>query len=109
MAEPLRTDTKISLLVIDAAGKEHLLNGPVCDGRPFLPVREGLVEYVVSFSQLSRGVVLRKEGKDLVMRLTFKDGREEEVRVSADTFCRASSPIGRASFYLKDIKEIQVR
>lgn len=108
MAEPVK-DKGLKVEVEDQKGVKHHLNGLVCGGRAYLKVREGSLEYSIDPSSLKSLEVLSQERDQLRIRLKLKDGSLKEYTVPVDTYCKAKSNVGEASFYLRDIKTIFIK
>ncbi len=108
MAEPVK-DSKLKIEVEDKDGLRHNLKGLVCNGRGYLKVKEGNLEYTVNFSTLRAIEVLGQEGQQLKVKLSLKDGPTREYNVPANTYCKANSQMGEAGFYLRDVKTIFIK
>lgn len=108
MSEPIK-DSKIKVVVEDKSGVRHNFNGIVCNGREYLRVKEGSVDYSIDFSAIERIEVLSQEGKDIKLKVYTKGGGSKEYLVSANTHCKSKIPIGYAGFYLKDVKDIFIK
>lgn len=105
MSEPVK-NTKLKVELEDRSGIKHSLKGLVCNGKPFLRVREGNVEYSVDFSSLRRIEILGQDGNQIRVKLLFRDGSSKEYFLPLNTYCKANSQAGEAGFYLKEVKNI---
>ncbi|MFN3870974.1 MAG: hypothetical protein ACK4MW_05780 [Aquificaceae bacterium] len=108
MSEPIK-DSNIEVTVEDKSGIRHNLKGLVCNGREYLRVREGSIDYSINFSSIERIEVLSQEGKDIKLRIYTNDGGSKEYLVSANTHCKSKTPTGHAGFYIKDVKNIFIK
>ncbi|MEJ5339559.1 MAG: hypothetical protein ACK42C_03725 [Aquificaceae bacterium] len=108
MAEPPR-DNRLRIELEDREGLKHSLRGLSCNGRGYLRVREGGLEYAINFSVLRSLEVISQDGQQLKVRLSLKDGTSKEYYLPANTYCKGGSQVGEAGFYLKDIKNIFIR
>lgn len=102
-------DSRLKVEVEDREGLKHQLAGLSCSGRPHLKVKEGNLEYAIDFSAVRSIQVVGQEGQNLRLRLSFVNGTSKEYLIPANTYCRASSHVGEAGFYLKDIKAIFIK
>ncbi|MCS6957449.1 MAG: hypothetical protein RMK75_03205 [Aquificaceae bacterium] len=105
MSEPVK-NPKLKVELEDRSGIKHSLKGLVCNGKPFLKVREGNVEYSVDFSSLRGVEILGQDGNQIRVRLLFRDRSSKEYFLPLNTYCRANSQAGEAGFYLKEVKNI---
>jgi hypothetical protein len=111
-AEPVRVPKEtqsITIDVIDRAGKVHRLKGISCNGRSYLRVRKGSVEYSISLKSLKEIKVLESKGMDTSVRVVLLDGTSDNFKVSSSTICMSESKLGEASFYIKNIQSITFR
>ncbi len=105
MAEPVK-DKNLLIEVEDREGIRHNLRGLACNGKDYIKVKEGALEYAVGFKSLKSVEVLSQEGQNLRVRLSFKQGSVKEYLIPTTVHCKAVSDVGDVSFYLKDIKVI---
>ncbi len=105
MAEPVK-DSKLRVELEDKDGLKHSLRDLTCNGRSYLRLKEGKVEYVVNFSSLKSIEVINQEGQQLKVRLYLKDGPSRDYLIPANTYCKGNSQTGEAGFYLRDVKTI---
>ncbi len=105
MGEPVK-EGKLKFVVEDKEGIRHNLSSLACDGRTYIRVKEGNLEYSIDFSSLDKVEVLTQRDKDLKLKLYLKNGGSKEYIVSPNTYCKGKSQMGQASFYLRDVKFI---
>ncbi|RMH05198.1 MAG: hypothetical protein D6699_03630 [Aquificota bacterium] len=108
MAEPV-ANKNLRLELVDKDGVRHELTGLLCGGRDYLRVKEGAVSYAVPFSSVKSVQTLKHEDNLLKLRVELKGQGVKELYVPADTFCKANSKLGQASFYLRDVRSILFR
>lgn len=108
MAEPVG-DKNLRVELTDKEGVKHELTGLLCGGRDYLRVKEGAVEYAVPFSSIRYMEPIKQEGNLLRLKVELKGYGNKELLVPADTLCKANSKLGRASFYLRDVRAILFR
>ncbi len=106
MAEPMKPSKSLMVRVIDREGVEHNLKGVVCNGRDYLRVKEGNLEYTIPFDMIKHISLLSQNGELLVLRVEFVNGSKEKVYVSANTYCTSLWEFGKVGFYMRDIKDI---
>jgi hypothetical protein len=106
MAEPVKLSKNIHIKVIDAEGITHHLRGISCNGRDYLKVREGSIEYSIPFESIKHIKVLSQKEGILDINVELTDGTERRISVSANTYCTSQSELGKASFYIKDVRDI---
>ncbi len=108
MAEPIK-DTRLRIELEDREGVRHSLRGLFCNGKDYLKVREGSVDYSITFGSISSIEVLGQDPSGLRIRVNSREGTTKEYFLSPNTYCRASSKLGEAGFYLKDVKTIFIK
>lgn len=108
MSEPIK-DTRLRIELEDRKGVKHNLRGLLCNGKDYLKVREGSVEYSIAFSSLNSIEVLGQDPSGLRIRVNPREGTTKEYSLSPSTYCRGSSKLGEAGFYLKDAKTIFIK
>ncbi len=111
-AEPVRVPKEtqdIAIDVVDRSGKVHMLKGISCNGRSYLRVKKGSVEYSISLKSLKEIKVLETKGMDTTVRVILRDGTSDNFRVSSSTICMSESKLGEATFYIKNIQSITFR
>ncbi len=106
MAEPVKMNKNLSVRVIDADGVTHNLRGISCNGRGYLRVREGSVEYAISFENIRHIKVISQKEDAIDVKVQLVNGIEKHINISTNTYCTSQSELGKASFYIKDVKDI---
>ncbi len=109
VAEPVRVPREtenITVEVIDTSGQLHKLKGISCNGKSYLRVKKGSVEYSIALKSLKEVNVERKKGSLVTVSVVMRDGLKDTFNVSASTVCMSESKLGEATFYIKNVKRI---
>ncbi len=112
VAEPVRVPREtqnIVIDVVDSEGKVHRLKGISCNGKGYLRVRKGSVEYSISLKSIKEIKVLEKGPNKVLLRVITLDGVSDNFNVSPSTICMSESKIGEANFYIKNVQSITFR
>ncbi len=106
MAEPAKVNTQLSLKVVDKEGITHQLKGISCNGKTYLKVKEGSIEYAVPFDDIKHIKVISQKENGLEVDVELKGGSKKRIKLDANTYCTSMSELGRANFYMKDVRDI---
>jgi len=93
--------------VTDTQGVSHDLRGLECsDG--ILRLKRGALDYSIPLSSVRRIVVLSSAADRVRLRVEFKEGSSEEFEASVSTRCISRSKAGSVSFYMSEIREMEL-
>lgn len=106
MAEPVKVNTQLSVKVVDREGITHQLKGISCNGRTYLKVKEGGVDYAVPFENIKQIRVLSQKEDGLEVDVEFRGGLKKHIRLDLGTYCTYISELGKANFYIRDVRDI---
>ena len=111
MSEPASVPPEMKNLrakVVDRKGVEHQLRGLVCNQGGTVKFKKGTVDYTLSLSSIRMIEVLGEEEGSVRVRVKLKDGEEEVFNLPSSTRCTADSDVGSVSFYINEIKSIEL-
>jgi len=106
MGEPVKLNKNLHIQVVDKEGITHKFSGILCNGRDYLRVKEGSVEYSVPFENVRQISVLSQRGESVYVKLILTNGVEKEIALSSNTYCTSQSELGKAGFYIRDVRDI---
>ncbi|MFN3813233.1 MAG: hypothetical protein ACK4SM_01240 [Aquificaceae bacterium] len=109
MAEPVKPSKDLMVEVIDREGIEHNLRGMVCNGKDYLRVKEGNLDYTIPFDMIKHISLLTQNGGLLILQIEFVNNRKENVSINANTYCTSIWEFGKVGFYMRDIKDIFIK
>jgi len=111
MSEPAEIPPELRDLkvkVTDAEGVTHSLRGFRC-GDGVLRLKRGALSYNISLSTVRKITLLSASEGIARVRVEFRDGGSEEFSVPASTKCESESDVGNVSFYISEIREIELQ
>jgi hypothetical protein len=106
MAEPVKVNTHLLVKVVDKEGITHQLKGISCNGRTYLKIKEGSVDYAVPFEDIRHIRVLSQKEDGLEVDMELKGGLKKHARLDLGTYCTSISELGKANFYIRDVRDI---
>jgi len=111
MSEPVNVPSEVKNLkakVVDAKGVEHELGELVCGRGGAIRFEKGSLDYTVPLTSIKRLEVLEEDGTSVRVRVVLKGGKEEIFSVPSSTKCTADSEVGSVSFYINEIKSLEL-
>lgn len=111
MSEPASLPSElrsVPVVVVDSEGTTHELLGLRCEGRGELELRKGNVDYKLSLLSVRRIEVIGEDGEKIRLKVTMKGGKSGEFFVERSLKCSAESDIGEVSFYLGDVRTVEI-
>lgn len=111
MSEPASLPPELRNLkvkVLDSKGVVHELTTLKCNEGINLKLKRGSLEYTIPFTEVRKIEVVEVAEDRTKVELTLKDGKRETFYTSSSTRCTAISDVGNVSFYISEIKSIEV-
>jgi len=110
MSEPASVPSElreVKVRITDMQGVSHSLKGIRCsDGT--LRLRRGTLSYSIPLSSIRKITSLSSADGNVRIRVEFRDGSAEEFEISATARCVSESRAGTVSFYMAEIREIEL-
>ncbi len=97
----------VRIRVKDLQNVVHTLRGLSCGKNGILSFKKGTLNYNIPISSIKKISLISKSEERVKLKVTF-NGKAEEFEMSANTRCFSRSEIGTVSFYIKEIKEIEL-
>ena len=110
MSEPASVPPEVKKLrakVLDLKGVEHSLKEFSCGGES-LEFRKGTLDYTVSLPSIERIEVLGENSGSVKVRVKLRSGKEEVFELPSSVRCTAYSELGSVSFYINEVKSIEI-
>ena len=111
MSEPASLPPELKHLkakVVDIKGVEHNLKGLVCNQGGSIKFKKGSLDYTLPLSSLRKIEILSEEEGSVSVRVTLKDGKKEILNLPSSTRCTADSDVGSVSFYINEVKSVEL-
>ncbi len=111
MSEPLQVPPELRNLrakVIDRKGVVHELTSFMCNEGGSLKFKKGTLDYNVSLSSIKSMETKGEEEGRVKVLVSFRDGKKEEFELPSSTRCTAQSDTGSVSFYINEVKKIEL-
>jgi len=112
MSEPANLPPELRNLkvkVLDSKGVIHELTALKCSEGGSLKLRKGSLDYTISLTRIRKINVLGVKDNSVKVELLLKDGKREFFYMPSTTKCTAVSDVGGVSFYISEIKSIEVK
>ncbi len=112
MSEPAHIPPElknIGVKVTDAKGVVHELRGFRCNEGSSLKLKKGTLDYTVSLSSVKSITVMGIQEGVVKIKVEFKNGRKEIFDMPSSTRCVSESEVGGVSFYISEIKKVELQ
>lgn len=103
---PELKDAKVK--VVDTKGVAHELKAFRCGGSD-IKFKKGNLSYKVALSSIRKMEVLSVEDGNVKIAVEMEGGKKETFELPSSTRCDAESEVGSVSFYISEIKTVEVK
>jgi hypothetical protein len=111
MSEPAQIPPELKKLrakVVDKKGVVHELVAFRCNEGSVLKFKKGSLDYTLSLSSVKTIEVVGQEDGYTEVVVKLKDCKKDTFLIPSSTRCSAQSDVGDVSFYMNEVKRIEL-